>query len=169
MKRLFIIIGTILILVAIALMIMVFSVEDIPIVQDVLSGMYCDIDEHITHASVMRTGGIENSDDLYFCDNGEGDEYEITGKILLTAGTVFIVPFLIGLMMIMYGAWATQRDFASTDSSMSGIQSIKFADNSKSLSERLQQVENAYQDKLISKAEYDRMRQSILDGIENSD
>lgn len=179
MGRLLIILGTALIIAAVALIIMVFSVEDIPIVQETLAGLYCEPNEIITHASVLRFGGTENADDLYFCDNNEGEEREITGQIMLTAGGVFIVPFLLGLLMTMYGAWSTQKNFSNKALSVTGheiykmkggslSQPVDFSKNTSNLADRLQQLDEARQQGLISKAEYDRTRQSILDSMDDN-
>ena len=122
MGKLFVFLGIILILVAVGLMIAVFSVEDIPFVQDTLVDLYCEPGEtSITHASRLSFSGTQNSSSVWFCDDGEGNEREITGQIGLTAVGVFIIPFLTGLFMIMGGAWSIQRNFTRKIMSSAGI------------------------------------------------
>lgn len=122
MARFLILTGIILIIVAIALMIAVFSVEDVPLIQDTLVGLYCESGEtSITHASRLSFSGTQNSTSVWFCDDGEGNEREITAQVGLTAAGVFVVPFLIGLFMIMYGAWTIQRNFTRKIMSSVGI------------------------------------------------
>lgn len=122
MGRFLVFTGIILIIVAIALMIAVFAVEDVPLVQDTLVGLYCEPSEtSITHASRLSFSGTQNSTSVWFCDDGEGNEREITAQIGLTAAGAFVVPFLIGLFMIMYGAWSIQRNFTRKVMSSVGI------------------------------------------------
>lgn len=208
MGRFFIFPGIVLIFVAVGLMIAVFSVEDIPFVQDILVEQYCEPGESITHASRLSFSGTQNSTSVWFCDDNEGSQREITDKIGFTAVVLFLVPFLSGMFMIFFGAWRAQSSFTkkvmsnlgvdNTDDmqiySMKGASDIKLANanispeqraqvnqvlqsvssafgtpaSSSSLADRLKQLEDARNQGLISREEYDRTRQAILDGMDDN-
>ncbi len=122
MGRFLIFTGIILIFVSVALMIAVFAVEDIPFIEDILVDVYCEPGEtSITSARRLSFGGTQNSTTVWYCDDNEGNEREITGQVGFTAVGVFLVPFFLGMFMIFAGAWRAQRNFTGKIMSSIGI------------------------------------------------
>jgi len=209
MGRLFIFLGIVLIFVGVGLMIAVFSVSDVPFIEDIMVEQFCEPSEtSITHASRLSFSGTQNSTSVWFCDDNEGNQREITNQIGLTAVVVFLVPFLTGMFMTFLGAWRIQRSFTKNIMSNLGLQSTDGVQvyttqggttidmrsgkvspqqqeqvnqilqsvssafgapaSSSSLADRLKQLEDAYNQGLISREEYDRTRQAILDGMDDN-
>ena len=105
MGRLFLFIGIILTLAGPGLMIAVFSVQDIPFIQDILVEQYCEPGESITHARGASLPGANTYSDIWYCDDNEGNQREITGQIAVTGIVLFVAPFLIGMILIFAGEW----------------------------------------------------------------
>lgn len=127
---------------------------------------------------------------------GDGDRREVTPQAFLVKAGMFAVPFLAGLFLFMIGifrmTWRVTRSAIShvaanavvtrsgqpvsrviindkeVDQLLKGMfgQSVQ-PQNRGNLTERLRQLQEAYDARLISKDEYDHVRQQILDSLDD--
>ena len=122
MGRFSIFLGIILIFVAVGLMITVFTAEHIPFVEEMMVDLYCEEGETaISRASRLSFSGTQNSTEVYYCNDLDGNQREITGQVALTAVLVFFVPFAVGMVMIFYGVWHIKRNFRKLTMSSFGL------------------------------------------------
>lgn len=200
MGRFSIFFGILSILVAVAMMILLFAVEDVQFVEDLMVQLHCEEGEtSITTAQRLNFSGTQNSTTVFYCTNNENIQREITGRMGLTIAVSFALPLLLGMMFIFGGAFRLankqERNLAKrfnnyevyggqainlTSTSLSPAQleqvqqvlqtlsgSMEQMDNP-TLADRLQQLEEARNQRLISSAEYERTRQAILDSMDDN-
>ncbi|MCD4685265.1 MAG: hypothetical protein K8S97_04955 [Anaerolineae bacterium] len=158
--------------------------------------------------TIRDSTGTSTNINMY-CADAIGDTRSVTGRMILITGASFVVPFLLGMTLIMFSAsWLTRNkvqtfldgaQFVTTpDGKVKRSPAEKFkrtgrtqwdmggtqvsvdprsgqmqidgqviqaagASNDETLSERLQELEDALKKRLITREEYYRLRQRILD------
>ncbi|MDX2076401.1 MAG: SHOCT domain-containing protein [bacterium] len=126
---------------------------------------------------------------LFLCTDSNGKETDVTGGFIIIAMVAFIVPFLLIMVLLTRGTSklaqptiASQGVVVSVDSQFSpevheklkqfGLGGIvdqfnaiafdNMPNGDKSLTEQLQEVQDAYDKNLITREEYDQLRQRII-------
>ena len=188
MGRFILLLGIFLIIFAIAFMGLLFSPNVVPFVADTMVTVYCEAPEtQITSGDRLNTGGTRNSSSVYFCEDEDGNRREITDSVGATAAIGFIVFLFSGILLTLGGLGRMGRDrrakrkIARSQGGLASagivseqqetVQNVYSTDETNntniSLTERLQQLDDARKQGLISKQEYDRTRQSILDVMDD--
>jgi hypothetical protein len=124
-----------------------------------------------------------------YCVTANRTKISVMDKDFLVSALIFVVPLLIGLAFVIIGAAAASRNtvkraLQSGTQMQDGVlnvggmqirvqpggvvqgatpQAFQSSQTSADLAEKLQQIEEARSKGLITKDEYDRMRQHILD------
>jgi hypothetical protein len=152
-----------------AIVFLLFSIapavlEDSQAILNVLEGIYCDPGDTISARRIIThdSDGTGYSAE-YTCMRPNETTYDATGKSILITIVGFTVPLFLSIMFFSsIASKATGRVAAPTYQGqpvmISGAGVIAATD----LKSRLQQLDEAYNQHLLSKAEYDRMRQDIL-------
>lgn len=155
--------------------------EKTTLIDDYLQPLLCEPGETIQRSqySTRDSEGTSYSMDVS-CRNSDRQERDVTGRWMLIGIAGFLVPFLIGLFMFIGGVnrgvrrvvttangdvilpTPTTTIFGNKELVNSAMNAMRSA-GSKSLTEKLQQVQDARDKGLISSEEYDRLRQEILD------
>jgi hypothetical protein len=115
-----------------------------------------------------------------YCEDNEGDEVDITWQWFSIGVGGFLIPFLIGLFMMiggfnkgMRGMMGSVPGIQGYDSYSSGLPANFGASFSspmqanaagKTLSQKLQELEDAKRQGLINELEYQKAREEILNG-----
>ena len=192
MGRLLIILGVFEIFLGVGAMIVVFSIDAIPFVEDFLIDQYCESHERKITSARTYSGGSNSSSTVWYCEDVEGNRREITDKIGLTGVAVFLVPFLSGMVMIFMGAFRAKNNMLKrfglaggnpygsstsidlTNASPAQVHQFLQAlaarnqGGSATLASRLQQLDQARNQGLITESEYQRVRQQILDSMDDN-
>ncbi|MGB1287293.1 MAG: hypothetical protein ACPG7F_12210 [Aggregatilineales bacterium] len=182
MYRFMVFSGVVLIIIAVCLLIVgIFATESSPI-SNILTALVCEQYETL---DIERTAWSlpngESGENLNFqCMIEPTQGRDVTDKVILIAIAVFSIPLTLGIIFINIGArklvkhqtanWQYQLqdniDILSNMTSGNPLITIQGADKG-DLSERLQQLDDAHQKNLITKTEYDRVRQAILDSMDD--
>lgn len=193
MNRSLIGLGVVLILIATVLLVATLTSTRVEATNGLFTSFLCEPDEVLT--SITRFAGTDDSSDLYYCETEAGDRREVTGRIILIALTAFLIPFLSGMAMIFIGARRMQSQFTKQmlgsfttqdgqsitmqqgtipAENMAQVQHVLGAmtgsmtgASQQSLAERLQEIEDARQQGLLSKLEYEKAREAILDKFDD--
>ena len=111
------------------------------------------------------------------CEDSRGRETDVTGSWIAIGVGSFLIPFLIGLFMVIFGANRGMRGM------MKGIPQVQGFENyggmtsaasfgaekpknsaGKTMAQKLQELEDAKRQGLITDSEYQSARQDILNG-----
>ncbi len=122
-----------------------------------------------------------------YCVGADGAKVSVIEKDFLVSAAIFVVPFLVGLFLAITGGAVATRNRVNralqdgvqmqdgvvsvggmqirVQPGVAGVspQGFQLAQPAADLTDRLQQIEEARRKGLITQAEYDRMRQRILD------
>jgi hypothetical protein len=110
------------------------------------------------------------------CEDNEGDEEDVTGLWIAIGVGAFLIPFLIGLFMMiggfnkgMRGMMAGLPGVQGYDSYSSGLPAsfgapMQANPATKTLTQKLQELEDARRQGLINELEYQKVREEILNG-----
>jgi hypothetical protein len=114
-----------------------------------------------------------------YCEDNEGDEVDVTMQWFGIGIAAFLIPFLIGLFMMITGFNKGVRGMMGgmpqvqgydgyesygTPASFGSPMGAKPTSQAKSLTEKLQELEDAKRQGLINEVEYQQMREEILNG-----
>jgi hypothetical protein len=111
-----------------------------------------------------------------YCEDSEGDETDVTGAWIGIGIAAFLIPFLIGLFMMINGFNKGVRGMMGgmphvdnevgygTPASFGMPMQDKPKNQPKTMSEKLQELEQAKQQGLLTESEYQQARQEILNG-----
>ena len=175
-------IGILLILVAVAALMLVvvlpavMDVKDVPTLNNALQRVLCQSGETLSterHVGPSYDGGTSYSA-TYYCTNNDEVERDVTGAATLMGMVIFVIPFLIGLFMIIGSSFGmagravttTIGSATSTILTMSADnkrkQSVSMGGEKDSISDRLRDLKSAYDQGLITEAEYELKRKEIL-------
>jgi hypothetical protein len=139
------------------------SLDSLPLVRDALNALLCEPEEHIVGEQSVTSSqpGRTNFTMYVSCVDSAGRERSVQDPYMLYMVASFIVPFLLGLFMTMFGA---ARGAASKVSAPGGSGSPSlFGGASNPMTVRLRDLKTAYDSGLITAAEYDAKRRDILD------
>ena len=156
-------------------------IDSVPCMTPILQSLLCEGGEtvNVERHSYSRRPGETSYSATYFCTNNEEVQRDVTGRAIMIGIAVFVVPFLIGLFMIIGGSigMAGKAASAAVGGATSTIMTMS-ADSARvnrngfgppvgkdSITERLKALKNAYDQGLITEAEYESKRQQILGEI----
>ena len=188
MGRFLFIIGLLLIFVSVGYMIFFISGNEM------VGGLICNGDETLEQQHRQTfSGNTGGSTTDFYCVDEEGESRDVTDTMIIVGAGGFIAIFLPSLLMTIIGGRMmmkrTTKQFINKfvdgqnindisqyqPQSQDDVQAIlqqlsakagKPAPAQGTLTDRLKQLEDARDDGLLSQAEYDRMRQTILDNID---
>ncbi|MGB7339754.1 MAG: hypothetical protein WBC91_12745 [Phototrophicaceae bacterium] len=191
MKR--IVLGVILIIIGIFLFIATLTATRVDATNQLFASYLCEPDEALI--SITRFAGTEDSSDNYYCETSDGMRRDVTLSIVGIALSVLSIPLLAGLGLIFAGARRIQSQqtqkfmglFDEQDGqsfivkhgnipheNMAQVQQVLGAmtgsmtsASQKTLAERLQQIEDARRQGLISRSEYEAAREAILESMDD--
>ncbi len=132
--------------------------------------LLCQPDENIErdqYSGPGSRGGTSYSMDVY-CIDKDGERRDETGRWGLIGGGAFVLPFLLGLVMLIGGLNRNARLTTSTLTVYPSGSQVNLGGSSfpsgegLSLSERLKQLQDARDAGLVTVEEYERLRQEIL-------
>src|SRR5215207_7431655 len=131
------------------------SLDSLPPVRDVLDALLCEPDEHIVgQQSVTSSQPGRTNFTMYVSSvDSAGRERSVQDPYMFYMVASFIVPFLLGLFMTMFGASrAATRQSAGV--SISGVPAlITPSPSGGGMTERLRDLKTAYDSGLITAAE----------------
>jgi hypothetical protein len=112
-----------------------------------------------------------------YCLGDDEVERDVTDRWFLIGLVAFLAPFLVGLFALIFGVQRNAVKSAVNTASGSagwavpgsGVMSVNTGSTGKnaSLTQRLKELQEARDAGLISAVEYDRMRQQILDSMDD--
>jgi hypothetical protein len=107
MGKLMLILGIVLMAVAIGLLLFMTTQIQSERFGDLMTRLYCTEKEHFTvwqgayeYDSFRRSGGYPTA---FYCETEDGEQRDISGNVVLAMIVSFVVPFLLGLFMLMGG------------------------------------------------------------------
>lgn len=204
MNKFIIILGIVLIIISIPILVITISAtDDESELSQVFESMVCNAPEQLVINRRMSFDGEGQTINMY-CEIEPGQRREVTATFVLITVGAFGIPFGLGMILTMWGAYRAQararknmsnylvsmpdpKSGKSTvvkvrgninnmspeaqeliNSSLGGVAgNVPQSTDKGSLSGRLEQLNEAYNNDLISKDEYDRMRQAILDSMDD--
>jgi hypothetical protein len=129
MKSPLVIIGTILIIAAFVVMGLFIvgpaiapSLDDVPLMKSVLQSVLCKGSEKLTadySTYSTRPGNTTRSVEMG-CVNNENQAREVSGQAILYGVVGYLIPFLLGLFMVISGAGGSRRRVVLTTNSAFG-------------------------------------------------
>lgn len=194
--RLLVFIGLIFIITGATVLGFVQSVHIYEFSRQVVAEFVCEPGERITFEQQRFEQAFQNFRIVYYCEDNEGQRREINAQLSVVGTFGFMIPFAIGMLMVMAGILLVRRErhkkmlqslgggnmpsgtnFNFSQAKMSPSQqaqvgqilqsmtntSSSSANPSTTLAERLKQLEDAYEQGLITEDEYQKARQAILD------
>jgi hypothetical protein len=99
--------GLVFIGVGVASMIFLLQGPQNATVAHLMDSLYCGPGEHIGQAFVSRSSSslrVNGQGVLFYCANDAGARRDVTGSVTVLIGGAFVVPFVIGLLMVIVGA-----------------------------------------------------------------
>lgn len=156
-----------------------------PPLADLLEDLHCRQYEQIEQRSQTTISGTSRSTSVYYyCVDLERGERDVSGAVVSMIIIAFLVPFLLGLFMTIFGAARATRNhqrrlvnqmaaapmMVTTFTTSAGpIRPMGQPSGTAlpDLAERLEQIEEARDKGLISTTEYNRLRQAILDRMDD--
>jgi hypothetical protein len=142
--------------------------NDTPQIDQYLQPLLCQPGETIQREqySTRDRDGTSYSMDVY-CISEDRTRRDVTLTWGLMGMGIFVVPFLIGLAALIIGLQRSQSG-SETVSMSGGTWSAPAGGGSKpTLTQRLKELQDARDAGLISGMEYDRVRQQILDSMDD--
>ncbi|MCB9460638.1 MAG: SHOCT domain-containing protein [Anaerolineaceae bacterium] len=189
--------GGFFILAAVAFLIGSFVFADSDWLKGILGSLICSSDETMTieRQSWSMVNGESGENIYYFCQNEAGDERNVTDNMvpilivgfggLLTLGILMVIgaaskqvkttanQFIYGTSSVNLVDMKTKRGTLTPETEdllknvLGNFTTTSQGAGRSDLSDRLQQLKDAYDRNLISKEEYDSVRQSILDSMDD--
>jgi hypothetical protein len=181
-----VLLGGLLMLIGIGALLFLQFANDIPSIRDnpawinLQNTVFCTTGETYTEAlgaqSFSGTRSLGRSFSAY-CER-DGERREVTPQAFLVRAGVFVVPFVGGLCLVIVAPMLFMgsivrgglRMATSNSGGVGGVQVVRMSDlqagKSRSLTQKLQELEEAYQRGQLSESEYQRARQRLLDGFE---
>lgn len=146
-----------------------FPGTDTPPVKNFLQSLLCETGETVlteSHSGIDSDGDMVTSTNFY-CVPPDGDSRarDVTGKAVIYAIVSFLVPFGISMILFFSGGASLKKRYGESMTSMMGqfeSLSASAAGAGGSLTERLKALKQAYDQGLITEAEYESKRQDIL-------
>jgi hypothetical protein len=149
----------------------VIDIATVPALSNVLQTTLCEKGETLStvrHVGPSYDGGTSYSA-TYYCTNNDEVRRDVTGRATMIGVAAFVIPFLIGLFMIIGGSMGMAGRVATTAvgtalTMADGARSNSFGSPGvkDSTTERLRALKSAYDQGLITESEYENKRQSIL-------
>jgi hypothetical protein len=172
-------------LIGVAVVFLLFSVIpaviDSQFVLDILERVYCNAGDQL---SAVRTSGPTHDGGtgysaIYTCTHSNETQYDVTTRSWIITGVGFTVPLLLGIGVLIFSRtdYGHAQEINTNQPIGSGRQAFRvgsvtistpapqryaFDDLSPSLSERLQDLEDAYAMNLVTREEYERKRADIM-------
>lgn len=144
------------------------SFEDITLIDETLQTVLCQSGEKIErelYESTTSDGGTGYSMDVS-CIDVEQRKRDVTGNWIIISVLAFLVPFLMGIGLVSLGANRTSRAYTEPADDFGFLQPQPEQPTHKpSFSSKLKELENAYQQGLITQEEYQSTRQRIFDEL----
>jgi hypothetical protein len=108
MGRFLLIFGIVLMVVAMGLLLFMVTATESETFTSLMQRLHCTEKEEFSMwmGSLERTGTFGNSYGrpvVWSCVLPDGEEREVTGRVVMTLIVIFVVPFLLGLFMLMGG------------------------------------------------------------------
>ena len=107
MGKLLLILGIVLMVVAVGLLVFMTTQIQSESFGDLMTRLYCTEKEHFTvwqgayeYDSFRRSGGYPTA---FYCETADGEQRDISGNVVIAMIASFVVPFLLGLFMMMAG------------------------------------------------------------------
>jgi hypothetical protein len=154
----------------------VMPIDSVPGMRPILQGLLCERGETINVEShtYTRPGRVSTSANFY-CVRESGAEREVTGKAIMIGIIGFVVPLLAGIFLIISGSASQKKKRYQTgvgavlegfgisidDPSAFQVVTTDVIGRS-SLTDRLKALKAAYDQGLITEAEYESKRKEIL-------
>jgi hypothetical protein len=151
--------------------------DNTTVVAQIHQAVFCRDGETIAYETYSRSygAGRTESSTQYFCEDVEGFQRDVTG-IVMTVGIVgFTLALLMGILLSIMSVAAGQRKAVAVlmeqrkasfqrygGSSLGDGTTVGFDDDDKGLDERLAELQRAYEQRLITREEYDKLRAEIL-------
>lgn len=139
-------------------------------IDSILQPLVCEPGEKIErdqYQTAGSRGGTVFTMNVY-CINSEGSRRGATDRWTLIGAGIFVVPFLVGLFGVIFGASrSAQKAVAEgslgvTPGGQVVTKSPASSDTSSTLAKKLNELEEARDAGLITADEYERLRQEIL-------
>jgi hypothetical protein len=152
--------------------------DDSPQIDQFLQPILCQPGETVRRDQYSTTDndGTSYSMNVY-CLGDDEVERDVTDRWFLIGLVAFLAPFLVGLFALIFGVQRNAVKSAVNTASGSagwavpgsGVMSVNTGSTGKnaSLTQRLKELQEARDAGLISAVEYDRMRQQILDSMDD--
>jgi hypothetical protein len=109
-----------------------------------------------------------------YCEDSEGDETDVTGLWIGIGVAAFLVPFLIGLFMMitgfnkgvkgLMGGMPSVQGYSPMNSLASFGAPMQTGAGAKTMAQKLQELEDAKRQGLINELEYQKASEEILNG-----
>jgi hypothetical protein len=159
----------------------VMPIDDVPGLEPILQTVLCERGEtvEVERSSYSRRPGQVSYSANFYCVREAGTRRDVSGRVMLFGLILFIVPMLVGVLLIISGSismkkYRKRNDQANVISLLQGF-GISVEDHgnnfggmtpdageSVSLTERLKALKNAYDQGLITIEEYESKRKEIL-------
>lgn len=200
MNKFMITLGILLIIISVPILVITISAtDDESELSQVFESMVCNAPERLVINRSTSLGDDGQTINMY-CEIEPGQRREVTATFVIITVVAFGIPFGLGMILTMWGAFRAQararknmseymvsmpdpKTGASTVVKVRGninnmspeaqqlinsqLGGVAGNVGKSSLTQRLQQLDDAYENDLISKEEYDRMRQAILDSMDD--
>ncbi len=143
----------------------VHSIDQAPTLKNVLQPILCQPDEALTSTQIISrdfegTGYTAN----FACVNRQGQKRDVNAKVWLYGIAGSLVPFLIGLALVVIAA-NSLKSSAKKSASMQGFSTLQQSGWNASVSAaseaRLNALKSALDAGLITEAQYEAQRQQI--------
>ncbi len=184
MRRAFVILGVVLMVVAFVILFLfiigpsMFTIEDAPLLKNVLQTLACQPGENLTasYSTYDTPTSTTRSTDLSCVDSG-GNARDVSGNLIGIGAVGYFVPFLVGLFMTII-AGNQKKTSTSYTGNFIRVNSRNTDDfltptaqdyasapepDHKPLAQRLQELKDAYSAGLITEAEYKAKRAEVLE------
>ena len=103
MGRILVLVGLIFVIMGVTVMSFAQSLETYEFSRNVVADVLCEPDEQITFERREVRQTWQNHTTIYFCENSDGQKREINERLRLVTAAGFLIPFFIGMPMIMIG------------------------------------------------------------------
>lgn len=213
MARLFLILGIVLMVVAMGLLMFMVTANNNETFNMLMDTLHCNEKEEFTMwmGSYQRYGTFDEHGGYpvaWYCELPDGEQRDVSGRVVITMVVSFVVPFLLGLFMLMgsigamvrrgvsglmgnvmrQGTIGVQPTVIDLRQGTTGYQNLppqtkQVIDSLRqgmmvqgttmqtgqggTLTDRLRQLEDAFNQGLISKDEYDKARTALLDKMDD--
>ncbi len=166
--------GIALILISVGIIVLAFDEPEENFFGDLLQTLVCESGEKVVVKTYYTVGDDGNTTEFY-CQLEPQLQRDITGQAVLIIITLFSIPFIMGLSLTIIGSFKgqhkhrerLQNEMMNLGGTFPSSPPTTPEQANQSLTERLRQLEEAYEQGLISQEEYTTTRQIILDSLNN--